>query len=129
MWLLSVIDPPGSQICNLRCLPRIVPPFSELHYTHARYNAAQDERSEEGSEYCPSSCDISGWYDNIHTHKLISWFHIHAGSSGQSLLADPEREPFHYEIQQQALHYLMPGVQSTIEEKIHGRENVRLLSA
>ncbi|CAI8009112.1 hypothetical protein GBAR_LOCUS6174 [Geodia barretti] len=39
-------------------------------------------------------------------------------SSGPSLLADPEREPFQYEIQQQALHYLMPGAQSTPEEKI-----------
>ena len=58
----------------------------------------------------------------LFTHKIVSQFHIHAaGSSGQSLLADPEREPFHYEIQQQALHYLMPGVQSTIEEKIQGK--------
>lgn len=45
---------------------------------------------------------------------------IYAGSSGPSLLADPDREPFQYEIQQQALHHLMPGVQTTTEEKIQG---------
>ena len=47
-------------------------------------------------------------------------YSLPAGSGGPPLLADPEREPFLYEIQQQALHYLLPGVQSTTEEKIQG---------
>lgn len=45
---------------------------------------------------------------------------VHADSGQTSLLIDPAREPFLYEIQQQALHYLMPGAQSTMEEKMQG---------
>lgn len=53
-------------------------------------------------------------------HLLVPVVCMRTGSRGPSLLADPEREPFQYEIQQQALHHLMPGVQSTTEEKIQG---------
>ena len=60
---------------------------------------------------------------SVTVHSLRSLYYgvcVHADSGQASLLIDPAREPFLYEIQQQALHYLMPGAQSTTEEKMQG---------
>ena len=60
---------------------------------------------------------------SVTIHSLRSLYSVacvHAESGQASLLIDPAREPFLYEIQQQALHYLMPGAQSTTEEKMQG---------
>ena len=86
----------------------------------APLQGCKNERGEEGSELCASSSDIQKWYNSS---LALSPSHVaRAASSGSAaLLADPEREPFQYEIQQQVLHCLMTGVQSTTEEKTQGQ--------
>ena len=43
-----------------------------------------------------------------------------ASTTAQPLIADPETEPYKYQIQRLAIYNLSPGTNTTTDEKIHG---------
>lgn len=46
-------------------------------------------------------------------------------TTAQPLIADPETEPYKYQIQRLAIYNLSPGTNATIDEKINGKYSSR----
>ena len=57
---------------------------------------------------------------------VLVFFTLHGMSAGsavaQPLIADPETEPYKYDIQRLAIYNLIPGSTASIEDKIQGKQ-------